>query len=306
MNKLIVYLKATLAMLFWAVTFVWIKIAFAEGYRPYEIVFLRLALASGLLFGIMLLSGHWQKLSRRDLLRMILVSFSEPFAYFVGEANGLQYVSSTLGSLIISLIPIVTAIGAWLFLKEKAGLMLIVGLLVSTGGVIVMSLGGGDLHATLKGILFLLVAVFAGMSYGLLVRRLTHSYSALTIVAWQSFFGLLLFSPLFLFYDAGHFFSMQQSLTGLGTIAAMSLCASVGAFLLYTGVIRELGVIRSNVFTNLIPVFTAGLAWMILGDELNFRVVAGLILTIGGLLLSQMKDLIALHRRVWQKADVLE
>lgn len=306
MNKLLVYAKATLSMLFWALTFVWIKIAFAEGYRPYEIVFLRLILASGLLFSIMLISGHWQKLSRRDLFRMLLVSFSEPFAYFVGEANGLQYVSSTLGSLIIALIPIVTAVGAWLFLKEKAGMMLIIGLLVSTGGVVVMSLGGGDLTATIKGILFLLVAVFAGMSYGLLVRRLTHSYSALTIVAWQSLFGMILFAPLFFYYDAGHFFQMQQSMLGLGTIAAMSLCASVGAFLLYTGVIRDLGVIRSNVFTNLIPVFTAGLAWAILGDRLNIRVVAGLILTIGGLLLSQSKDLISLHRRVWQKADVVE
>jgi len=239
MKNTLVYFKAVLSMLFWALTFVWIKIAFQEGYRPYEIVYLRLIFASILLFGVMLFSGKWEKLSPRDMGRLALVSFSEPFAYFVGEANGLQYVSSTLGSLIISLIPIVTAVGAWLFLKEKAGKLLIIGLLVSTGGVVVMSLGSSDLHATLKGVLFLLVAVFAGMSYGLLVKRLTHSYSALTIVAWQNVFGLMFFTPLFLYYDFGHFTMMPQSGLGLLTICAMSLFASVGAFLLYTALHRS-------------------------------------------------------------------
>jgi drug/metabolite transporter (DMT)-like permease len=181
--------------------------------------------------------------------------------YFIGEANGMQYVSSTLGSLIISTIPIFSALGAWLILKEKISLSLILGLLISTGGVAVMSLGSDDLSATLKGVLFLLVAVFAGMFYGITVRELTLRYNALTIVAWQSLFGLLYFSPLFLYYDGSHFFSMQQNIQGLITIAAMSIFASVGAFMLYTGVIRDLGVIKSNVFTNLIP--SSRLSWPI-------------------------------------------
>ena len=51
MKQWTIYLRAVLAMLFWAVTFVWIKVALVT-YRPYEIVFLRLLLASVLLFGV--------------------------------------------------------------------------------------------------------------------------------------------------------------------------------------------------------------------------------------------------------------
>jgi drug/metabolite transporter (DMT)-like permease len=149
----------------------------------------------------------------------------------------------------------------------------------------------------LKGVLFLLVAVFAGMFYGITVRELTLRYNALTIVAWQSLFGLLYFSPLFLYYDGSHFFSMQQDIQGLITIAAMSIFASVGAFMLYTGVIRDLGVIKSNVFTNLIPVFTVILAYLMLGDTLSLLGALGLALTIVGLLLSQYKDLKRIVRR---------
>lgn len=295
-GHMITYLKATLAMLFWALTFVWIKVAL-ETYRPIEIVFLRLVLASLLLFTVMLLSGHWQKINRKDMLHMMLVSLCEPFLYFLGEANGMQHVSATLGSLIISTIPIVTAVGAWLFLREKIYPLLVVGLIVSFSGVAVMSLGTDDLAATTTGILFLLLAVMAGMLYGLLIRSLTLKYSALTIVAWQSFFGLIYFVPVFFINDWSHFINLQHSTRGLTTIAGMSIFASVGAFLLYTGVIRELGVIRANIFTNLIPVFTVILAFLILGDRLNTQSSIGLALTLTGLVISQYRDLQRLRRR---------
>ncbi len=293
------YLKATLAMLFWSLTFVWFKIAF-RSYRPYEITFLRLALAAGLLFAVIWLGKKRESIRGRDYLHLMLVAFCEPFMYFIGEANGMQYVSSTLGSLIISTIPIFSALAAWLILKEKISVSLILGLIISTGGVAVMSLGSDDLSATLKGVLFLLVAVFAGMFYGITVRNLTLRYTALTIVAWQSLFGLLYFTPLFLYYDGSHFFSMQQDSLGLITIAAMSIFASVGAFMLYTGVIRDLGVIKSNVFTNLIPVFTVILAYFVLGDTLSLLGAGGLTLTIIGLMLSQYKDL----RRIVRRANI--
>lgn len=298
MSKLIIYGRAALAMLFWSVTFVWFKVAFGAGYRPYEVTFLRLALGVVILFAIIWLGKKREKIDRKDILHFMLVAFCEPFAYFIGEANGLIYVSPTLGSLIISLIPIVTALGAWLILRERVSPLLFLGLVVSTAGVVLMSLGEEDMHATLKGILFLLLAVMAGMFYGITVRKLTLKYSTLTIVSMQSLFGLIYFAPLFFFLDGRHFFTMQHDAGALGTIAAMSIFATVGAFVLYTGVIRELGVIKSNVFTNLIPVFTAMLALIILGIPITGRAILGLTLTIGGLLLSQAPDLAKICARV--------
>lgn len=300
MKLWITYARAILAMLFWSLTFVWFKIAFLT-YRPYEITFLRLLLASVLLFAVMFITRQRESIAPKDYLRLMLVAFCEPFMYFIGEANGMQYVSSTLGSLVISTTPMFAAIGAWLILKEKPSLYLILGLLISTGGVMVMSLGSSDLSATGKGVAFLLIAVVAGVFYGVTVRNLTLRYSALTIVAWQCLLGMIYFLPLFLYYDGAHFFSIKHSARGLATIAAMSIFASVGAFLLYTGVIRELGVIKANVFTNLIPVFTVILAFFILGDRLTIYSTIGLVLTLIGLVLSQYQDLRRLHENYNRK-----
>ncbi len=296
MKNIFTYLNASLAMFFWSITFVWIKIAL-QWYRPIEIVLLRLVLASFLLFTVMLIIRHKEKIQRKDLPHFMLVAFCEPFCYFLGEANGMQYVSSTLGSLIISTIPLVAAFGAWALLKEKITPLLIVGLVVSFSGVALLSFESPDLSATIKGIMYLLLAVFAGMFYGITVRGLTLKYSTLTIVSWQSFFGMIFFLPLFIINDSSHFFNMQHSTMGLGTIAAMSIFASVGAFMLFTGAIRNLGVIKANIFTNLIPVYTVILAYLLLGDQITPLTVAGLVLTITGLLISQLKDLQKLIRK---------
>ena len=293
------YAKAFLAMLFWSFTFVWIKVAFNAGYSPITIVFLRLVLANILLFVAIIVMKHKEKPAKEDILRFMAVAFFEPFCYFLGEANGMQFVSPTLGSLIISTIPIVSFIGAWLFLKEKVSVFLFIGLIVSFCGVSVLAFGSSELWATLKGVALLFFAVLGGMFYALTVRKLTLKYETLTIVMWQSFWGMVYFLPLFLLFDFETFVYMQHSGIGLLTIAGLSVFGSVGAFLLYTGVIRTLGVIRSNLTTNLIPVLTAFTAFIFLGDKPTLRTAIGIVLVIVGLVVSQLKDI----RKVILPAD---
>lgn len=292
----VTYLRAIAAMFCWAITFVWYKIAY-ETYRPYEVVFFRLLLAVIILFAVMLIGRKWEKIAGKDILRLMGVAFFEPFLYFNGEANAMQYVSSSLASIIIATIPIFAALGAWLLLKERLSIYVILGVIVSCLGVAVMSFGSGELKATLTGIMFLTLAIFGAVGYSLLVRPLTLKYSTLTIVAYQSLFGTLYFLPMFLIIDGSHFMNVTHSLRGIYTIIAMSLFATIGAFVLFTDVIRSLGVAKSNIFTNLIPVFTVVLAFLILGDQIGIRTIIGLTLTLLGLLLSQYADLKKLKQR---------
>jgi len=296
MKLWVTYLRAIGAMFFWAITFVWYKIAY-ETYRPYEVIFFRLLLASIILFGIMAIGRKWQKIERGDLWRLMIVAFFEPFLYFNGEGNAMQYVSSSFASIVIATIPIFAALGAWLLLKERLSIWVIMGVIVSCMGVVIMSFGSGELRATMIGMMFLGLAIFGAVGYGLMVRPLTLKYSTLTIVAYQSIFGAIYFLPMFLIVDGSHFMSVEHSLRGIYTIVAMSLCATIGAFVLFTDVIRSLGVAKSNIFTNLIPVFTVVLAFFILGDAIGIRTIIGLLLTLIGLLLSQYADLKKLKER---------
>lgn len=48
-----------------------------------------------------------------------------------------------------------------------------------------------------------------------------------------------------------------------------------------------LGINRANMFVNVIPVFTALFAWLILGDTLTLQKSIGIALVIGGLFLAE-------------------
>ena len=61
------------------------------------------------------------------------------------------------------------------------------------------------------------------------------------------------------------------------------------AFIFFTFAMKNLGITKANIFTNTIPVVTAILAWIYLGEELNFTKIIGIGVVIGGLFLSQFR-----------------
>jgi len=52
--------------------------------------------------------------------------------------------------------------------------------------------------------------------------------------------------------------------------------------------VRHMGITRANVFTNFIPVFTALFSFIILGDRLTMQNIAGMVIVIAGLMMSQI------------------
>jgi len=87
-TKILVYIAAVLAMLFWGYSFVWYKIAYLY-YKPITVVFLRLIISSLLLMAYIKLSGKVERIEKKDLLLFILMAFCEPFCYFLGESFGM-------------------------------------------------------------------------------------------------------------------------------------------------------------------------------------------------------------------------
>ncbi|OQY38905.1 MAG: hypothetical protein B6226_02885 [Candidatus Cloacimonetes bacterium 4572_65] len=288
MNKIKLYTFAVLSMVFWSSTFVWFKVAF-ETFQPITIVLLRLILAGGILEVYCRLFKKHERIDRKDLLPFLLLSFFEPFCYFLGESFGLKYVSATLGSLIISTIPLFTPIFAYIFLKERLGKWGIIGLLISFAGILFIVLENMNIKGSLKGVLLEFFAVFAGIAYGITVKKLTHKYKSITIVKIQSQIGALYFLPLFFIFEWNHFLGVEHSLSAYMVIIKLSIFGSVLAFILFTEVVKGMGASMANLFTNLIPVFTAIFAYFILGDVITTPKIIGIATVIIGLFVSQLK-----------------
>ncbi|PID92461.1 MAG: EamA family transporter [Bacteroidetes bacterium] len=285
------YLSAILAMTLWGFTFVFFKIA-AVSFRPMTIVFQRLFISIFFLFGFAFPAGRLKRIKAADQPWFILMAFFEPFMYFLGEANGLSRVSATVAAVIISTIPLLVPFVARLLFGERLTLLNKLGLVVSFMGVLmVVMVGRGELSADYKGILLLLLAVVSAVGYTMVVRRLVDDYPPMTITAYQSLYGLLLFLPIFLIWEWPHFDPHAITRDSLLSLLFLGIFGSGICFILMAVSIRELGAARSNVFANIVPVVTAIVSFFLLGEAMPLLKILGIALTVLGLFLSQISSL---------------
>ena len=275
-------------MIFWGMSFVWTKIVFTS-YGPVTTITLRLIIATAVLSLFIVATGKREKIQRSDLKYFILLSFLEPFCYFIGESFGLKLVSATLAAVIITTIPMITPVFAWFILNERLNWINVFGLILSFSGVVVIIVGPRfQLTASPVGLLLMGFAVLSAVSYGLLVKKIAGRYSSLTIVNFQNFIGILFFLPLLFLTEFQSFISARPGADVIQALIALAVLCSAVAFVLMTIAIREIGISRFNVFTNIIPVCTALFAWMLLGEPLHARKMIGIAIVVTGLFLSQL------------------
>ena len=289
-DKIWVYTAATLAALFWGFSFVWFKQAFLV-YRPITIVFMRLVFASVVLNIFIKTTGKTQHVTRKDLKLFMLLAFFEPFCYFLGESFGLTFISATIGAIIISTIPLFTPFFTYFLIKEKITIYGIIGLLISFFGVLLIVVKDYSGASTIKGVILMFIAVFSAISYGIIVKKLTVRYSGFTIVKWQNLFGMIYFLPVFIIFESNHFISVEHTMSAIITILKLAIFPSTLSFIFIAYVIKKIGLINANILANLIPVFTAVIAYIILKESLELQKIIGIFVVISGLFISQIPQI---------------
>jgi drug/metabolite transporter (DMT)-like permease len=283
-----IYVAVILSMIFWSFSFIWFKVA-NETYRPVTIVFIRLLFSIVLLSTFLFLTNNFMKIQKKDRKLFLMLALFEPFFYFLGESFGLTYVSATAGSVLISTIPVFATIGAWIFFRERLKFINYAGIILSFIGVLIFIINkDGTLSYNIKGLGLMTLAVFSAVGYNLTLSRLVGSYSPVYIVNVQNVIGAILFLPIFLITDSRHFISTPFSFGNFVPIIELAVFASCGAFILFAWSVKNMGITRANVFSNSIPIFTAVFSFIILGDKLTLQNIAGMIIVIAGLFLSQM------------------
>ena len=292
-----VYLPVLLAMLFWSFSFIWYKEVFVY-YGPITLIVFRLILAIPLLFIISLTLRRLQRIGKGDLKFFLVLAFFEPFLYFIGECYGVNMISPTLASIIISLIPLIAPIPAWYIFRERLTFTNFIGLFISVAGVALVIVGDGGGHSSsMSGVLLMFLAVISAVCHSVFVRKLSSSYNTFTIVTYQNTFGLLFFLPLFYFSGFREFITMHHTFEMVFPVIKLAVFASTFAFLFFVYSIQKLGMARTNVFVNLIPVFTAVLSYLILKEEFSGLKIAGIFVVIAGLIFSQYNHQMRLSSR---------
>jgi drug/metabolite transporter (DMT)-like permease len=261
-KKWLVYLALILSMIFWAFSFVWVKEVYLV-YGPLTTVLFRLVIASLLLMAFAFLTGKMVKIERKDFGTFVLLSFFEPFLYFIAASR---------------------------FHGEKLSVRTFVGILLSFFGVAIVVLDNSfNLTASPLGIALEFLAVLSAIGYIVVLKKLAVKYNPTSIITYQNLLGIIYFLPLWLVFEYRDFTAIPFDFPAFAGILKLSVFASCIAFIFYAHSVKRLGINSVNIFINIIPVFTAIFAWYILDEPLTLRKFIGIVVVIAGLLLAQVK-----------------
>ena len=297
-------------MLIWAGAGIAVKEALLV-FNPLTLIVLRFSIAV-----VLMLCVGWifrgndivglQRVEKKDLPLFLFGGLLQPFLYFIFETYTYQsFASPTIAEAMLSTQPIMAPIFAWVILREQVTRYNILGIIVSTVGMLLLLLVGSNNFAIGNplGIFLAILTVSCSVGYSVVLRRIPPQYSPLTIVFYVQSISLVLFYILWggdlllntTQYSSTLLNATQHSstlLTSLLSVLYLAVLASVTAFILFCYTVRYIGVTRANIFNNIRPVFTALMMWIFFSEQLPLWKWIGIIIIIIGLFISQK------HRKV--------
>ena len=278
------------AMMTWASSFIALKSAIGP-MGPMSVVFGRMIVAS--LCFVYFIKGFMKlEFTKKDIKYILLMTAFEPCLYFIFEAKALQYTTASQAGMITSMMPLMTAIGAGIALKEVISKRLLTGSAIAVLGAIWLSLSAQSSENALNPLLgntLEFLAMVCGAWYAIAIRYLSQRFSALFLTAAQGFVGAIFFLPLAIWeYNT---LEMHPTMETFGWILYLGVVVTIGGYGMFNLALSRIEASKASVFVNLIPVFTVFLAYLFLGETLTptEMMASGVILF--GVVVSQMPNL---------------
>lgn len=264
----------------WGGSFFFAKVAVAE-LRPLTVVFGRVALAAFALNLSLWLTG--QSLFRREtpwaaFLIMGLLNNLIPFSLiFWGQTQ----IASGLASILNATTPLFTLLVAhFITHDERIGGLKLGALVIGIGGVAVLL--GPDALGGSWGTAGQIACLGAALSYafaGVFGRRFAKmGVAPLEAAAGQVTASTVLILPIMLIVDRPWLLPTLPGWTIWGALAGLALLSTALAYVLYFRILAVAGATNLLLVTFLIPVTAILLGAVILGEQLQPRHFAGMIL----------------------------
>ena len=289
-SKILIYIASTFAITLWGMSYIWTDQLIAQNIPIFYFVFVRILMAGVVLFLFNTAYARIKRIQRQDLPKFLLLAFFEPFIYFICETYGLKLTGSpTLSAMVIATIPIFSIGAGIIFFREKINLVNIGGILLTLVGIVMVAMAHGTLGENfIWGVVLLLLAVISEVGHASITKSLSGNYSSQIIVMYQFLIGAVYLFPLILWKGLDGF-DMEIYFDGdvwYPIICLAILCSSL-AFSLWVSTIKNLGVAKSSIFSALIPVAAAIIAWLLGHEMLNQRQWIGIAISTVGVVLSQ-------------------
>ena len=266
-----------LVVTIWAVNLSLVKIALSE-IPPLPYNGIRLMLAAAVLLGWLLLSEKNLHFDRRDLPKIVFLSFSGYAIYQYLFITGINLTTASNTAVIFGSTPIMVSLLSSFFKHEKVTLLGWLGITLGfTGIYMVISRRAGGFSLSLqtwKGDLLLFAAVFLWAHYSVSARPLLKKYSPLKFTTVTMGLGALMFFP----FSVPLLLKLPYASISLSAWLCL-LFSGIGALslamVLWFFSVRKVGNSQTAVYSNLQPVLAVVFATLLLGEKASSSLLLG-------------------------------
>lgn len=202
--------------------------------------------------------------------------------------TSLHLTSVANATLLANLAPIFVTLFSWLVLRQKVGLAFLVALTLSIVGIGILQgnraeIGSGDI----RGDTMALVAAAFYAAYLMALSRARMRYSTATIMLWTTASAALCTGLLAWAIDPG---LLPWSFAGWMTLFALAWVSQAGGQSLIAFALAWLPATLSSLTLLIQPVVASILAWLLLGESLTARQIAGGFIVISGIMLARRSE----------------
>ncbi len=198
---------------------------------------------------------------------------------------GLNFTTATNTSLINAAQPTITALLCWVFLGDRLRGVQWLGILIAFAGISWMLVQGNP-RVFLQfdfnpGDLVVLLAMFGFAAYGINIRRIPAALHVTESLFAIILLGLIPLAPFYLL-ESAIYRPVPVTMETLLVVFVLALLVSVLGMLMWTRGNQLIGPNRAAIYVNLLPLFGALLAVLLLGESIRaYHVVGGVLIGSG-------------------------
>lgn len=283
------FLIPLLAVMIWSGSAI-VNVLSADFIAPQAIAFYRWFIAL-LILTPFLIRPVWQQrelikpyLGKLGVLSLLSMVLNQSLGYFAAAST-----TATNMTLIIALIPLLSLILSVPLLGIKLTTRALLGVVISFSGLLYM-LSQGQIASLFQqniaaGDKYIFLASVCYALYSVLLKRWQLPFNNWVSLYVQIAFAVMLLLPIMLFSG-----NVQLSIEALPLVLYAAVPTSILATWLWMQSIQNIGTDKTAMFMNVMPVFTAIMAAVILEELISHHQVAGGVMVLTGVILTQIKS----------------
>lgn len=263
----------------WGASFLFMRIGVPE-FGPFAFMTVRITTAALVLLPLVLLSKAQLSVIKTNKKHLFIVGLTNTAIPFVLFGYAALNLSAGMSSVLNATTPMLAAIVAFLWLRQKLQTSAVIGLAVGFFGVLVLTLDNAPSGQS-NDPLAILAIIGATTCYGIAAsytKLHLNGVKAVTITAGSLTAASLALIPFgILFWPQA-----QPSLVAWSAVTVLGIICTAFALILYFRLLEQTGPAKAVSVTYLIPVF--GIVWGIifLGERFSITMLFGAILILTG------------------------